>query len=614
MPNPKSEIRNPKQIRISNRTNQERIRDFGFGHSIFEFVWDFGFRISSFFLAVLAASALSPAKAASPHEELLRRTPPEVSFCLAARDVRDHFAAVSSGPLAKAFRESKLGQTIAATPEAKQLEQLGRQVSFQLGVEWPRIRDEIFGDAVVFAYQNGPPGKPEEERGLLLTWARDPKLVRQILERLDAAQKQSGELKETKGNSYRGKSYVRRVKSKGPDDFFFLSGSIIAFSQQEAIIRRVIELDESVSASPAPPSAFAKTVEQLNDAATFAVLQINPRNFDADLDQKLRNAAGQDEAFLKTFRSCWSALDGVTVAVRLERHLELRLNLDARPEELPPGLRRFLKTLGEPSALWSVFPENPMFALAARIDLAALVETFAEFMTPESRQSVKGSLEQSFGMAFGRSALQLLPSYLGPDVGICVTAPPAGTNKKRPIPDVLFALGIGSGKERERVEQSISDAMDVLITLLRAGHNTKQPEPIRVRTERQGGVEIKYLTHESFPAGFQPAYALKDGFFFLATSPEVIRRTRPADSQTPAANRILSVSLRQLDKFLKENHDDLVGLMTAKGETSKEEANKQLEKIHMGLELFDRVEIFREAVSPAQAKLSLRVQFTAPLR
>src|SRR5262249_29409663 len=130
----------------------------------------------------LAAWLALPSRAATPppRENLLQLVPNDVGFCMVVSDLREHSKQLRDAPWVKALRESPLGRKIAQSPEAKKLKELENQLLEKLGVGLDRLRDDILGDAVVFAYWPGPPGKPKEERGVILLWARDPKLLAQV--------------------------------------------------------------------------------------------------------------------------------------------------------------------------------------------------------------------------------------------------------------------------------------------------------------------------------------------------------------------------------------------------------------------------------------------------
>src|SRR5437016_1830154 len=151
-------------------------------------------------LALLLFAALSPAlharaepgvRAESPRDELLRHVPDDVGFCLIVTDVRATSAALADSPFAEQFRASPAGQALANSQELKDLAKVDATFRTLLGVGWDGLRDDILGDAFVFAYRPGPPGKEQE---LLLIRARDGQKLADLVDRLNTFQMGSGEL------------------------------------------------------------------------------------------------------------------------------------------------------------------------------------------------------------------------------------------------------------------------------------------------------------------------------------------------------------------------------------------------------------------------------------
>ena len=101
--------------------------------------------------------------AADPLTEMLRVTPPETSLGLLVRDLRGHHNSVAGGPLAAAFRASPVGKGITAAPELAQIDELGAKVAKVIGMDLSTLRDDVFGDAVVLAYQNAVPSEQRAE-------------------------------------------------------------------------------------------------------------------------------------------------------------------------------------------------------------------------------------------------------------------------------------------------------------------------------------------------------------------------------------------------------------------------------------------------------------------
>jgi hypothetical protein len=430
-----------------------------------------------------------------------------------------------------------------------------------------------------------------------------------LLARLNEAQIKSGELKSVDPLTHSGRTFYRRAKQggKGPDEFYYQNESIIAFSQQHAAIRRVIDLDRESNPVPGP------TIQLMQFGAdkAFATFWLNPRSFDAELALKLKNAEPGEAAFLQSFQPIWKATDSFALTVRLEKHLEVNLSVVTRWSDLPPALRRFGGSLQEPAVLAKLFPPDAMLAIVGRTDLSASLDILTEFLTPDARQSLKGSLEQSLGSVFGKKELPQLPDHLGPDWGICVTAPSA--DSKSVLPEIVAALRIRPGKDGKNVERSLLDAMDAIATLARIAYNSGHPDSVERKTVRFGNVDVVYLTGDGLPAGFEPAYAMKDGFLFVATSPAAIGRLTPAKT-APAEERLVSISFRNIDRYLKDRGDGLKQLLTAQNKMTAEEAERQIAQLRAAMELLDRLELIHDSTKPGQTRLTLRLHFTAPLR
>ena len=118
-----------------------------------------------------AAAVLIPTaalRAASPRDELLRFVPDDVGFCFVMQDLRVHAAELADSPFVEQVRRSPLGTALQASKELGQLDQIDRGLRQSFGAGFDQLRDDLLGDAVVFAYRPGPPDKPDQEQGLIL--------------------------------------------------------------------------------------------------------------------------------------------------------------------------------------------------------------------------------------------------------------------------------------------------------------------------------------------------------------------------------------------------------------------------------------------------------------
>ena len=137
----------------------------------------------------------APARAADPAGEVLRLVPPETRICLVVRDLRTHLRAIEGSPFEKWLEQSALGKHLNDPAEMAKIEQLETFLKEQFGVGFDQLLDDVLGDVVVLAYQPGPPGKPDDELGVVFVNARKPDLLATLVEKLNDFQKKTGEIK-----------------------------------------------------------------------------------------------------------------------------------------------------------------------------------------------------------------------------------------------------------------------------------------------------------------------------------------------------------------------------------------------------------------------------------
>jgi hypothetical protein len=556
----------------------------------------------------VAVLALLPAGVrAAPVDELLRFVPADVAFCCVLRDLRAHSATLLSSPFAREVRKTALYASLANAPELAQVAKAEKFFEKHLGLTFAQLRDDVLGDAVVLAYRPGPPGKPDQEQGLLLVRARTAKVLADLADRINRAQKDSGELKELSEREHKGVKYVRRVEKKGDrteENFYLLRGPVLAFSAQESFLRQAIERDKALAKDAEPPLLARLGELGLRDCPL--ALAINPRAFDPH--QAARE--GKPDAGTKAFEGVWKAMQGVGLGVRLGKDVSLTVAVRLKLDDLPAPARRSVERARQASELWQQFPSDALFAVAGRTDFVALFDFLASFMSPDSRKSFQADLHRTVGAALGKDVLgELLPA-IGPDWGLCVTAPPA--DAKTWAPRALAALRIsarpaGDGNPADEALLSAIHSWAVLAVL---AHNKQHPNrAIRLRSAVVGGVKVKYLAGvEAFPPGVEPAVALKGGYLLLGSSPDAIRDFGASATTIPAGTvPLVRVSFRAWRSYLKDRRDDLASFLAAREKSSRAAALAKLDGLRDSLTLIDAVEL-RQKVEGGVVALTLAVR------
>lgn len=561
-------------------------------------------------LLILLAHAF-PALAASPRDELLRLVPGDVGFCLVLEDLRGHTAQLVDSPLAQQWQKSALPSLLDKDRDWQNFTDSRRLVEQILGVEWTKLRDDILGDAVVFAYRPGRPGKSDEDRGLILLHARDPQALARLIERINKFQIGSRELKQLEVREHNGRRYFHRAEAKGAN-FYALVGPILLVSSQEGMIQDALDrMGDANGQAESPIAANLRTL--LGPQRRLLSLWINPRAFDGGITAKASETPAEQAAVIKGLLKAWKAVDGIAFGVSIEDQLECTLAARAQPSQLSPAARRFLVEAAKPSELWRRFPNNAMLAFAGRFAPGAFMEWLGEFLTPQADKILGDSLDRFIGAPLDKDVRKDVLPNIGPDFGLCVTAPEK--TEEGWMPKAVFALRVRPGDKPPFVDQALLSSINSLAQLAVIDHNGKNPDRIVLRTEVRDKQEIKYLVNpKRFPLGFSPAFTLRDGYLLLATSPEAIRSFGPLRrgedaSETP----LLRVSLKELRRYIEARRKPLAVALAEQNKVKPADVEQQLDGVAQIVQWFDRLEISQRA-GEGQAALMVRLRTTHALR
>ncbi len=564
-------------------------------------------------LALTAARAVA-AGSASPADEVLRFVSADVGFCFVARDLRARGAALAESPFVAGLRKTRAGEAIVHGREVAKLDELQAQLKGQLGMGWEQLRDDIFGDAVVFAYRPGPPDKPEAEEGLMLLRARAAAPLAELVARLNELQKRSGEVSEIEERRHNDAAYFCRVERDRPPLYYHLRGPVLLLSSKESMLLRAIDLERETPAAAEP--AVARHLRDLGVDRAVLALWVNPRAFDAQLAERAK-LAGHGAASLRVFSRYWQALDGVALALTLDKDVSLGLAARARPADLPPAARRFFSEASRPSDLWHAFPDGCLLAAAWRVDFGALAELVAEFLPEEGGAEFRAGLSRALGPPLGKDFSKDVLPCLGPDLGFCAFAP--APDAKAWSPQGFAALKVAPGGDPDSpVDRALVAAAHSVAQLVVWAHNSKDADhPLALKTAFQGKREVQYLFGEgALPPGLQPAFGLHTGYFVVATSPEVLRQFDPGPWQALKPGEptpLLRVGLKEWRNYLSQRQEPLSQALAEKEGQPPEVIRGRLEGVATGLEFFDRLEV-HQCIGPGQVTLTITLQPSRPFK
>lgn len=549
--------------------------------------------------AVLIVPSLA---AAGPRDDLLRLVPDDYTFCVVVQDLREQGKGDGRNSFLKGLVDSPVLKGLQAAPEAAKFQETFQAILKELGVTPEQFRDDLLGDALVFAYRKGPPGQEAREDGLILLHARDAKLLGRVVDRVIELQTKSGEIRAVESVGEGAGRYFRRLKmvESEPADFYAIHGHRLVFSGNESLLKGILP---QLAAENSGDPAIARRMKRLGvNEAPVSVL-INPRSFDADVAASASSGKGSEQAFLKEFARYWKAVDGLAVSLNFRPSVELGLSVSVRQADLPKAASRFLTEAGKRSPLWDRIPEDALFAFVGRFHLESMAATFGGFLTGPDRTKVLEAIADASRPFLETEDVGALARGIGPDVGFWLTAPPIGS--KSWAPAGILAVKHGDGPDGKLAGDAALKGLDLLARLASFQH-----KDLRVLSERQGSVEVRSLSHPTaFPPGFRPAFASKGGYIVLTDSPATLGRFEPPTGLAIAAEEvpILRISVTGWRKYLAEHRGPLLNYLAGLKGGDPKEMGKHLDTLLPMLEGLDRLELVQRS-GPGRATLLLRLQ------
>jgi hypothetical protein len=555
-------------------------------------------RLSIISLAALLAFTVR-ARAESARDELLRLVPDDVGFCLLLEDLRGHTARLLESPFVKQFEKSAMGELLKADPDWRKFQTGREQLEGLFGIDWPKLRDDIIGDAVVVAVRPGSKGN--DDKGLVLLRARDPEALAALLKRVNALQKAGGEYESIENREYKGQGYFQRVGAKTAP-FYALLGPALIVASHEDMLREALDR-RATSAEP----VLSKRLHELLGAEPYLVsFWLNPRAFDAAMAAHAEQGGDDQTAALRHVLTWWKALDGVAWGIAARDDFIVTYAARARTEKLSPAARRFLAESAKPSDLWRRFPDNALVAVAGRFDVSAFEEMLSEFLSPSMREKWHGSLDRFLGAALDKDVVKEVLPCLGPDFGLCIMAPEEGS--KSWAPRAFAAVRVRPGEKPPYVDQALFTAATALAQAAVIDHNSKHDSRLVLKTEWQDKVEVKYLTGSAqFPAGLQPAFALKDGYLIATSSPDLVKRFAPVAKMPTDEVPLLRISITDLRAYLRIHRGAIASALAEHNKLKPDEVERHIEGILPALDLFERLEISQRG-APGQKAVTLRLR------
>ncbi|MDG3005079.1 hypothetical protein [Paludisphaera mucosa] len=580
-------------------------------------------------LVLVLASAARGEEATASADALLKLVPAEAGAVLAVDDLRDRWAAIAGSRLARDVQELPAFRAWLDSRSAGDFLEARDRIMGFLQTSHREIRDEILGDAVVLAIL--PPEDPaldaSQSRGLMLLKARDPKLLRRLVDQINAVQKQNGELAEVVEVQRAGVGYFTRRFPEGsgqiPESFAIFPDGVFAFSNAEPLIQEVIDRKAGPSgegngkgrgASFVEAAGFAEASKALSGrplARAFVSPDFVARVF-AGLppaaDPELRRVVDAGRAYLGAMSRAGAALVVEDAKIQLQLVQAFKAGSFRRLggsilSAYQPGVER-----PGPGPRLMALPATAVAAASLRVDVAGMYR-FLMDLVPAKDQARIAKLESIAGvLLLGQDLRNRILPTLGPRLVVYADAADLSAPKRTaeasvggfPFPivasieiDEEAALDRDGGVPRASTAAAVHNALNGVLTAL-ALDEKRVPATANV-VVRDGVAAL------DVPYPFAFAIDPQGRFLSVGTSIEAVARYLQAGARADAGARFRGfqaaafpdceafacVDLAALGELAVKHKDRLTAAVARRNGRPAEDVARDLDQLMGLIRLFD---------------------------
>lgn len=557
-------------------------------------------------LLALVALVLVPTEPIRADDALMKLVPADAGLIASIDGFRDHSRAILETRIAREFQELPAFQAWRQSPNVRNFLTASKHIEGFLQTSLREIGDEIFGDAVVLALF-APTDSPADARGLFILRARDPKLLNQLLDRINTAQKTSGELaalvEHKRGDStYFTRQY--RAGSDQPDETFVVfDDGVFALSNAESRIQWVIDRKATPEGdSAADLAGFQKVAARLPREAA-ARLFLSPDLARRAVNGLLRSVPPGSWAVVDQIRDFAEAseyagaalvVDDSAVTIQSARvfnpekfsRLNAWWNAPPGPEESGSGPR-----------LESV-PPSTLALASLNVDAPALYRAVVSAIPERDRPTLEKLEIIAEGLLLGLDFRARVLPALGPRFVAYLEAPSEDpsepTPRGLPLP-LVVATEIhepADGDGGPSVAEALDNALRVVLAAL-SFEKARAPE---------GHLEIKDgVTALSVPFPFAFAVDRPGRRLTVGSSAQAVARHLEADLDPDAGSRFrrlreaafpgyesfVCLDLAAIHDLAARHKDQLIALAARRSNRPIQAAAADMEQVMALVRLFD---------------------------
>jgi hypothetical protein len=540
-------------------------------------------------------------------DDLLKLVSADSAICVQVRGLSRHTKQLESSEFAARALNTSLVKVWKASPEFKQLESAQATFKSATGSSVRSLVENTFGNEFVIAVRMTV---GEGATGVLITKANTKESVEQSLESWNRFQPQT-----RTEITYRSVSYTKSITNaanKKSKPFFYVTfDSVLAISETESMIRRVIELHESPKDETSIDEVKnAKTALDRRDDREAASFYVNPRAF------------SQFDAFVPAnLREYWSRLQWLSIRLnQFDDEIQLDLVVDYDNSSMPDWWTKLAAETAKNKLPLNRIPADALITISGHyssstIDLA-IKQVLKNGDVPDD---VKPARRVVTGLLLGNDLLDDVLPMLGPTWTFYAVPRDAKKSKSSPS-DAMIAVALkdikdDNAEKRKSRQAGLHNALNTGLNLLSLVHNTESDKEVSVIRKRiENGVTIHYADPVAM---FQPAYAITDKYLMIATSPGLCAdflqddaKNRLADAKVIGSNKQLDTNVQLIFANVEsirnmfKAHQDWFVWQAHKDSISKPAAQAKLKSLTGFLQLIDGT-YASFGVAPSSLRLSL---------
>lgn len=426
---------------------------------------------------------------------------PDALAVLVINQLRDQGRDILNSKLLKNLRSLPAARTWLDSENPDRLQKARIDFEAALGVRVPDLFNEVLGDAVVLSL-HVPEGRSlDDARGFLLTWVRNPAILRELIARFNAAEIAEGRLERVENRDHKGRDYsIRQFRpgTKLPEAYTLTQEGWFAWSNSPILVENLI--DRLVDGNPGI-SARAEVVQLRRElpSSALATFYLMPRMIESLAPQLPKLASIKKNSTSQLLLQTVSALDCAGLALEWQDGLILHAHQKLDPTQLPD----MINNLALPDQALGTVDTRPNRFLTQLPKTAPAIARF--HFNPSAaydllRHSVSDSERRRFdhlelflqGILLGKSWTQEVLPALGPEFVFYLsdTATDARSTKLGLI--AATRLSEPSGMETT-VADALRNAFQTLLAATALDANEKDPKA-EIRIESQALRGEKMLT------------------------------------------------------------------------------------------------------------------------